>query len=83
MSNNIELVQNTKAIELTAKIRMLKQMLRLFEHRHANLFQNKIHCCSWEQNYLEGAYDDCGVFVKYIETRIKKLEKQQNKKKGG
>ena len=62
------------------QLKTFKQMLRLFERRKANLFQSKIHCCSWEQPYLEGAYDDCGVFVNYLKTRIKRLENKGKKK---
>ena len=81
MSNNVELVQDTKARELNAKIRTFKQMHSLFKKRLESWREAELLCASWNDRYAEGGRDECKVFINYLETRIKRLEKQQNKKK--
>lgn len=79
MPDKKELPQNSKVKELAVKIRMLKQMHSLFKKRLESWRKAELLCASWNDRYANGGRDECKVFINYLETRIKKLEKQQKR----
>ena len=79
--NTVHLNINNK--EIHNKIRIFRQVQSVFQKRLKSWRKAELCCNSWNVGYVEGGRDECKVFLKYLETRIKKLEKQLNTKKGG
>ena len=83
MSNKNELCVNLTDKEIRNKIRIFRQVQSVFQKRLESWRKAELCCASWDARYVEGGRDECKVFLKYLETRINKLENQLNPKKGG
>ncbi len=75
MATKKEILNNIKLKALKDKIKTFKRMKTLFEKRLESWRKAEMCCPSWDTRYIEGGRDECKVFIKYLEIRIKKLEK--------